>query len=387
MGLFAEIRELALRCTEIEKSCHSERSVTESRNLGGPGKFNAGSNRRGSSTTLRPPSHLRSARDDTCFEFPYVLENPAPNVSTITSPLFIIAGPTAVGKSLLAVEVAERCGGEIVGADAFQIYEGLDILTAKPPPELRARVPHHLIGEIPRHQAFDVAQFLSLAQDRIAGIRQRGRIPIVVGGTGLYLRALTHGLADLPGSDSSLRAEFESQPTEELCRQLAELDAAGFAEIDRHNRRRVIRALEICRLTGRPFSSFREQWEKPATGARGVVLTRPRGELNARIDRRTELMFEEGVEAEVRAVGEPGPTSGQTLGWREIRAVLDGKMTRLDCVAAIQQATRRYAKRQMTWFRRESHLDSVDLSQPHDPTELADRLAKHALTHAEKKPN
>ena len=300
-------------------------------------------------------------------------------MSASPSALFIIAGPTAVGKSLLAVEVAERCGGEIVGADAFQIYEGLDILTAKPSPELRARVPHHLFGEISLKHAFDVAQFISLAQDRIAGIRQRRRIPIIVGGTGLYLRALTHGLADLPGSDSRLREEFESQPTDELCRQLAQLDAAGFAQIDRQNRRRVIRALEVCRLTGRPFSSFRDQWEQPAIGASGVLLTRPREELNARIDRRAEMMFEEGVEAEVRALGEPGPTSIQTLGWREIRASLDGKMSRPDCIAAIQQATRQYAKRQMTWFRRERFLEGVDLSQPHDPEELADRLATHAL--------
>lgn len=296
-----------------------------------------------------------------------------------TAPLFIIAGPTAVGKSAIAVAVAERCGGEIVNADAFQVYQGLDILTAKPAPELRARIPHHLIGEIPLQQAFDVGQFLNLARERIAGIRQRGRFPIIVGGTGLYLRALTHGLADLPGSDAVLRAEFESQPTDELCRQLAELDPVGFAQIDRQNRRRVIRALEVCRLTQRPFSSFREQWTQPAAEATGVVLTRTREELNAQIDCRSERMFAEGVVEEVRSAGEPGPTSGQTLGWREIRELLAGKMTRPDCVAAIQQATRRYAKRQVTWFRREPHLEAVDFSSSHDPGELADRLAKRAL--------
>jgi tRNA dimethylallyltransferase len=165
------------------------------------------------------------------------------------------------------------------------------------------------------------------------------------------------------------------------------LDAAGFAQIDRQNRRRVIRALEICRLTGRPFSSFREQWEQPATGASGVLLTRLREELNARIDRRAEMMFEQGVEAEIRAASEPGPTSIQTLGWREIRTLLDGEMSRTDCVAAIQQATRQYAKRQMTWFRRERHLEGVDLSQTHDPEELADRLAKHALGSGQNNPD
>lgn len=294
------------------------------------------------------------------------------------APLFIIAGPTAVGKSALAAIVAERCGGEIVSADAFQVYRGLDILTAKPAPELRARVPHHLIGEIPLQQSFDVAQFLSLARERITAIRHRGRIPIIVGGTGLYLRALTHGLADLPGSDAALRAEFESQPLDELCRQLVELDPVGFTQIDRQNRRRVIRALEVCRLTGRPFSSFREQWNQSATEASGVLLTRVREELNERIDRRAETMFAEGVVEEVRAAGEPGPTSGQTLGWREIRALLNGEMTRAACIAAIQQATRRYAKRQMTWFRREPHLQTVDISAHSNLAELAEHLAQRA---------
>ncbi len=282
--------------------------------------------------------------------------------------------------------VAERCGGEIVNADAFQVYRGLDILTAKPTPELRARAPHHLVGEIPLQQAFDVAQFLSLARERVAAIRQRHRVSIIVGGTGLYLRALTHGLAELPGSDAVLRAEFEAQSTDELCRQLEEVDLVCFAQIDRRNRRRVIRALEVCRLTQRPYSSFREEWKQPATDSTGIVLTRSRDELNALIDLRAEKMFAEGVVEEVRAAGEPGPTSGQTLGWRQIRQLLEGKMTHADCLAAIQQATRRYAKRQMTWFRREPHLEILNLSSFHDLDELADRLANQALAQSKKNP-
>jgi len=274
---------------------------------------------------------------------------------------FIIAGPTAVGKSELAVAVAERCGGEIVSADAFQVYEGLDILTAKPSPELRARVPHHLIGEIPLTHSFDVAQFLDLASARIAEIRSRGRVPIVVGGTGLYIRALTHGLADLPSADAALREQLELQTTAELCAQLAERDPAADAQIDRQNRRRIIRALEVCLLTGQPFSSFRAQWQT-ATRAHGVVLQRDRAELHARIHERTEMMFAEGVEEEVRSAGSIGPTASQTLGWREIQALLAGQLAREDCIAAIQQATRQYAKRQMTWFRKESHLAPIDLT-------------------------
>jgi len=284
-----------------------------------------------------------------------------------------------VGKSELAVTIAERCGGEIVSADAFQVYQGLDILTAKPSPDLQARVPHHLIGEIPLTQAFDVAQYLRLARERIAAIRSRGRIPIIVGGTGLYLRALTHGLAELPAADATLRAKFESQTSGELSQQLAALDPAGHAGIDLQNRRRVIRALEVCLLSGRPFSSFRDEWKETAIAASGVVLNRAREELYDRIHRRTEAMFAAGVIEEVRHTGPIGPTALQTLGWRQIGALLAGTMTHQDCVLEIQQATRRYAKRQLTWFRREPHLEFIDLTGDDIPPALIEALARRAL--------
>ena len=296
------------------------------------------------------------------------------SLSPATTPFFIIAGPTSVGKSAIASAVAGHCGGEIVGADAFQVYRGLDLLTAQPSPAQRARVPHHLIGEIPLTQSFDVAQYLRAATPRLAEINARGRVPIVVGGTGLYLRALTRGLADLPAADADLRARLESQPLAELQRQLAELDPTGAAGIDRQNPRRVIRALEICLITGRPFSSFREQWNGPPPGVRGVVLMRERSALLARIDERTEAMFSAGVVEEVRAAGEIGPTASQTLGLREIRAHLAGQLSRADCLAAIQLATRQYAKRQMTWFRRETALAPIGLDTA-DPAQLAESLA------------
>ena len=289
---------------------------------------------------------------------------------------FLLLGPTAVGKSDLAVAVAERCGGEIVSADAFQVYAGLDVLTAKPSTELRARVPHHLIGEVPLIQSWDVAQWLDAARSRIAEIHARGRTAIVVGGTGLYIRALTRGLADIPPASPALRAELAAQSLLELQRRLAELDPEGVRHIDVKNPRRVIRALEVCLLTGRPFSSFREQWDVSPTGWRGIVLTRDREELHARIDRRTEEMFAAGVVEEVRAIGELGPTASQTLGLREIRAHLAGEITPGECVAAIQQATRRYAKRQRTWFRREADFREVNLSAITDGHALADAIAR-----------
>lgn len=297
-------------------------------------------------------------------------------LSPITSPIFIIAGPTAVGKSDLAVAIAERCAGEIVGADAFQIYRGLDTLTAKPPPDLRARVPHHLIDEIPLTQSFDVAHYLDRARQQIAEIQARGKPPIVVGGTGLYLRALTHGLADLPAADPALRAELERQPLSELQRQLTEMDPLGATQIDLKNPRRLIRALEVCKLTGRPFSSFREQWSTPTPHLRGIVLSLDRVALHDRINRRTETMFARGVVEEVREIGDIGPTASQTIGLREIQCLIAGGMSRSDCIAAIQQATRQYAKRQMTWFRRESSLTALDVSDIGDFDPLADSLAK-----------
>jgi len=290
---------------------------------------------------------------------------------------FIIAGPTAVGKSAIAVAVAERCDGEIIGADAFQLYRGLDILTAKPAPALRTRVPHHLVGEIPLTQSFDVAQYLTLARQRIAEVQSRNHVPIVVGGTGMYLRALTRGLADLPGANATLRAELEAQPLTELQRRLAELDPAGATHIDLKNPRRVVRALEVCLLTGRPFSSFREQWSAPESSTRGVVLTLDRDTLHARIEHRTAAMFDAGVVEEVAQCGELGPTASQVLGLREVRAHLAGEMTRAACMTGLAQATRHYAKRQMTWFRRETNLEKMDLATL-PPDALLDRLATQA---------
>lgn len=282
-------------------------------------------------------------------------------------------GPTAVGKSDLAVALAERIGGEIVGADAFQIYAGLDILSAKPSAELRARVPHHLIGEIPLTEAFDVAQYRAMAMQRAHEIAGRGKVPIICGGAGMYVRALTHGLAETPPSDPALRDELGREPLEALVSRLRALDPE--AVVDEKNPRRVIRALEVCLLSGRPFSSFREEWATdPAV--RGVVLTRPRESLNARIEQRTAAMFREGVVEEVAASGNLGPTAAQMLGLREIRAFIAGEISQKECESRVAQATRQYAKRQLTWFRRERGYTWLDLEAGEDAIPAMQRLAE-----------
>lgn len=281
---------------------------------------------------------------------------------------FFLLGPTAVGKSDLAAALAARIGGEVVGADAFQIYEGLDILSAKPGPDLRAQVSHHLIGEVPLTQRYDVAQYLAAATARIGEIVVRGRVPVVCGGTGMYIRALTHGLSDLPPADPALRAELEAEPLPTLVERLRMLDPA--ARVDEKNPRRVIRALEVCIQTGCPFSSQRGEWDRePAV--RGAVLARPRESLLARISARTDAMFAAGVVREVAAVsaGSFGPTASQMLGLREIRALLAGTISEKACKEAITVATRQYAKRQLTWFRRERGYQWVDLETDPVPFE------------------
>jgi tRNA dimethylallyltransferase len=286
---------------------------------------------------------------------------------------FILLGPTAVGKSDLAVDLAERIDGEIIGADAFQIYQGLDILSAKPSPELRARVPHHLIGEIPVTTAFDVAQYRAAALSRIEAVATRGHTPIVCGGAGMYVRALTHGLSDTPPANPAIRAELEREPLDLLVARLRALDPA--AVVDEKNPRRVIRALEVCLVSGRPFSTYREEWEAEPV-IKGAVLTRSRDSLHARIAARTNAMFTQGVVEEVAGIGDLGPTAGQMLGLREIQSLLAGQLALGECKAAIAQATRQYAKRQLTWFRRERGYEWIDLDLSADPVAELARLAK-----------
>ncbi|MES2571166.1 MAG: tRNA (adenosine(37)-N6)-dimethylallyltransferase MiaA [Verrucomicrobiota bacterium] len=288
---------------------------------------------------------------------------------------FYILGPTASGKTALSIEVAAACGAEIVGADAFQVYDGLDLLTAKPSREMRGRIRHHLVGEIPLGDSFDVAQYAGTARRRIEEIHGRGRHALVVGGTGLYVRALTHGLADLPPADPALRSELEAAAPGELEARLRQLDPMGATQIDLKNPRRLIRALEVSLLTGKPFSSFRQQWEVKVPGLHGVILTAGRAVLYERIERRTEEMFSQGVVEEVRDAGHLGATAAQAIGVREIHALLAGTMPKQECIGAIQQATRRYAKRQETWFRKETAFEPVELARESDLPKIARQLA------------
>ena len=280
--------------------------------------------------------------------------------------VFFLVGPTATGKSELAADVALRVGAEIVSADAFQIYRGLNCLTAKPDAATLSKVPHHLLGTVGLSEEMNVEMFRRQAGEAIAKIQAGGRRALVVGGSGLYIKALTHGLSALPPADAAIRRQLNELSTEELGARLSELDPVTTATIDRQNRRRLIRALEIYELTGQPAAAQRVTWQSEGAGrvtaVAGVFVFRDRDDLYARINQRVEQMFERGVMDEVRDVGPTSATAERTLGLAELRALAAGQISRADCRAAIQQATRRYAKRQLTWFRRQSNFEPLNLS-------------------------
>ena len=300
----------------------------------------------------------------------------------MSAPFFIV-GPTAVGKSSLAMQVAARCGAEIIGADAFQVYQGFDLLTAKPGLAERREVPHHLIGTVSPAVTYNVARYLEDAQRCLQATSLRGKPVIVVGGTGLYVKALTHGLSPLPEADPATRAELEPLTAPALLARLRTLDPLAADTIDPHNKRRLIRAVEVCLLTGQMFSSHQDLWsrEQPDHEPNGVLLVRPKVELHARVECRVASMFAQGVVEEVRAVAPQtlSATASRMIGWQDVQDYLAGGQTLARCQENIIVATRRYAKRQITWFQRERSFTTVDLSaMPEEQTQV-DWLSERVL--------
>ena len=278
---------------------------------------------------------------------------------------FFIVGPTATGKSEIAADVAREVGAEIVSADAFQIYRGLDLLTAKPEAPTLAKTSHHLISMVPLTEEMNAEKYRRAATVAIDEISSRGRLAIVVGGTGLYIKALIHGLAPLPESDPKLREELNAVSLDDLRSQLSELDPETARKIDLKNRRRLVRALEICLLTGKSASEIVAGvggWTGSSIPAIGIFVFRDREELYKRINRRVEAIFERGVIEEVRTAGVISATASPMIGLREIHEMLAGKKSLPQCITEIQQATRRYAKRQLTWFRRQTNFLPLNLS-------------------------
>ena len=281
----------------------------------------------------------------------------------------LLAGPTAVGKSDIAVLLAERLGGEIISVDSMQVYRGLDIGTAKASPEERARVPHHLIDVVDLTEPFDAARFIDLAHRAVADIQGRGRLPILCGGTGLYFKAFLEGLGQTPPTDTALRAVLETTPLPDLLRELAERDPVTYERIDRQNPRRVIRAIEVIRLTGQPFSTQRAAWQPstlpPRPSPLQFGLARSPADLQRRIDARVDGMFRRGWVVETEHLLNRGLAQNriamQALGYRQIAEHLGGERLLRETIELVKLRTRQFAKKQMTWFRRQLQLTWINL--------------------------
>lgn len=305
-----------------------------------------------------------------------------PNAKMYAMQTVFLVGPTAVGKSAVALELARQLNAEVVSADSMQVYRGMDIGTAKPTAEERALVPHHLINVCEISDVFDAKRFVDLAGGAIADIHSRGKTALVVGGTGLYIRALRHGLFEGPSRNEELRVRLEAMTAPQLFEELRRLDPQTANRIDRHNPRRLVRALEVFHQTGKPISELQKEWKSPhlnplpqrgerrvpspRTGGEGqgegvaFCLSRERADLHARIEKRIDEQIAAGWVREVQrllALGlENNATALQAAGYRELAAHLRGEFPLDKAVTLIKTRTRQLAKRQLTWFRREPGL-------------------------------
>lgn len=304
----------------------------------------------------------------------------------MSAPLLVIVGPTAAGKTAAAMAVCERVGGEIVSADSVQVYRGLDIGSAKPTPEERARVPHHGLDLIEPIQRLDAAAWSARADDAIADIRSRGKVPVVCGGTGLYVRALLHGLVPIPDIDAEIRAavraEVAERGPEAMHQELEAVDPEAAERIAPRDGQRIGRALEVWRATGRALTDWQTEHRFRAQRheARVVGLWPERDVLYHRIDRRVVAMLDAGWFTEVRELlesGVPPDAPGfQTMGYRDVVACVRGELDAAVMKAKIAQSHRRYARRQLVWFRGVSTREDRLAHHAPDDSGLIDSLVK-----------
>jgi tRNA dimethylallyltransferase len=282
------------------------------------------------------------------------------------NPVFI-AGPTATGKSAIALALAQKIGGEIISVDSMQVYRGLDIGTAKPTVEERKIIPHHLIDICDLHEAFDAAQFIRHAQKAVAEIQSRSKTPVFCGGTGLYFKAFLDGLGEAPPADETVRAGLESLPFETLLAELRARDPQAYEKIDKQNPRRVIRAVEVIRLTGKKFSEQRAEWKQSLNPPTTPIycLTRSQADLHARINIRVDEMFTRGLVDETRELLKHGLAENkfamQAIGYRQVVEHLNGERNLPDTIELVKIKTRQFAKRQLTWFRRHGNCKWIEI--------------------------
>jgi tRNA dimethylallyltransferase len=286
-------------------------------------------------------------------------------------PIVAVVGATAAGKTDLSLDLAERLDGEIVNTDAMAVYRGMDIGTAKVPESARRRIPHHLLDLLEVTEPLTVAQFQGLARAAVADIRERGRTPVLVGGSALYTRAVLDRF-EFPGTDPGVRRELEVELAKVganvLHRRLAQVDPDAAAQILPDNGRRIVRALEVVRITGRPFRATLPDREYADPKSLQIGLDIDRATLDARISLRVQEMFDVGFVDEVRRLLDAGLAEGRTartaIGYREVTAYLAGATTLADAIEATTAATRRFSRRQDSWFRKDSRVVWVPWDAP-----------------------
>ncbi|MAG56374.1 MAG: tRNA (adenosine(37)-N6)-dimethylallyltransferase MiaA [Planctomycetes bacterium] len=297
-------------------------------------------------------------------------------------PLLVLTGTTASGKNRAGVRLAQACEGEIISLDSMKVYRGMDLGTDKPAPADRAAVPHHLVDILEPRESMNLRRFVDLAHESAAGIRERGRLPLVVGGTALYLNGFLRGVLEGPESDPEfrrgLRAEASIKGVPALHARLQGVDPESAARIHPNDYKRVERALEVFGITGKPISALQGQWEQaPALDYRLYVLTWDRGVLDDRIKRRVDLMMTGGFLDEVRTILDGsgfGQESSQALGYKEAVAHLRGEITIGEATDLIKRRTRRFARRQLTWFRKWTDAHWIEGREGEGSDELAARV-------------
>jgi len=297
----------------------------------------------------------------------------------VNDPVIYITGATASGKSALAMRLANTLGGEIISVDSMQVYCGLNIGTAKPSAQEQNEIQHHLIDVAQLSEAFDAAQFVSLVQQALKLIWKRGRVPIFCGGTGLYFRALIEGLGESPPSDESLRDELALMPIESLVAELQIKDPEAAKQVDLKNPRRVLRAIEVIRLTGRPYSEQRIGWNNVDKAPQNLFcISREVDVLNQRIHKRVDEMFNQGLVEETQTLIKKGLRNNrnacQALGYRQVLDLLDGKLDLENVVHQVKTKTRQFAKRQRSWFRNQMKCKFLEWPDEEDLNSFSEQL-------------
>ncbi len=313
-------------------------------------------------------------------------QQPDAAVLELTGACWYLTGPTASGKTTVGLDLADRLNAEIVSLDSMSIYREMDIGTAKPTAQQRARCPHHLVDQISPHQIFSLADYFDAAVECIRQIRRRNKQVLFVGGTPLYLKSLLRGICSGPGPDEEFRQEVfeESQRVgaEALHKRLQQVDPLSAARLHPHDQRRIIRALEVYKLTGQPISHLQLQFDqgRPAEQCRVFVLDWPRAELHQRINRRVDRMFESGLVEEVRQLrakyGTLSRTAMQAVGYRETMQYLDGQVGREVMIRRTKARTRQFAKRQLTWFRSLSECRWLPMQPDKSAADVADQIVE-----------